>query len=52
MAPITRTSSTRQRDKIVAALAAIDADVVGLIEIENNDLADSTATPSSTWSTA
>jgi hypothetical protein len=25
----------RQRDKIVAALAAIDADVVGLIEIEN-----------------
>ena len=29
----------RQRDKIVAALAAIDADVFGLIEIENNDLA-------------
>ena len=27
---------TRQRDKIVAALTAIDADVVGLIEIENN----------------
>ncbi len=27
----------RQRTKIVAALAAIDADVVGLIEIENND---------------
>lgn len=27
---------TRQRDKIVAALAAIDADVVGLVEIENN----------------
>ncbi len=27
---------TRQRDKIIAALAAIDADVVGLIEIENN----------------
>ena len=26
---------TRQRDKIIAALAAIDADVVGLIEIEN-----------------
>lgn len=26
----------RQRDKIVAALAAIDADAVGLIEIENN----------------
>ena len=28
---------TRQRDKIVAALAAMDADVVGLIEIENTD---------------
>ena len=28
---------TRQRDKIVTALAAMDADVVGLIEIENND---------------
>jgi predicted extracellular nuclease len=27
---------TRQRDKIIAALVAIDADVVGLIEIENN----------------
>jgi uncharacterized protein len=27
---------TRQRDKIAAALAAMDADVVGLIEIENN----------------
>ncbi len=27
---------TRQRDKIVAAITAIDADVVGLIEIENN----------------
>jgi hypothetical protein len=26
----------RQRDKLVAALAAIDADVVGLIELENN----------------
>jgi predicted extracellular nuclease len=26
----------RQRDKIIAALAAIDADVVGLIEIENH----------------
>ncbi len=26
----------RQRDKIVAAITAIDADVVGLIEIENN----------------
>ena len=30
---------TRQRAKIIAALAAIDADVVGLIEIENNDAA-------------
>ncbi len=27
---------TRQKDKIVAALAAIDADVVGLMEIENH----------------
>ena len=27
---------TRQRDKIIAALATIDADVVGLIEIENH----------------
>ena len=27
---------TRQRTKIIAALTAIDADVVGLIEIENN----------------
>ncbi len=27
---------TRQRDKIIAALQAMDADVVGLIEIENN----------------
>jgi len=27
---------TRQRNKIIAALTAIDADVVGLIEIENN----------------
>jgi predicted extracellular nuclease len=27
---------TRQRDKIIAALATIDADVVGLIEIEND----------------
>jgi predicted extracellular nuclease/uncharacterized protein YjiK len=27
---------TRQRDKIVAALQAIDADIVGLIELENN----------------
>ena len=28
---------TRQRAKIIAALASIDADVVGLIEIENNE---------------
>jgi len=27
----------RQRDKIVAELAAVDADVVGLMEIQNND---------------
>ena len=27
---------TRQRDKIFSALAAIDADIVGLMEIENN----------------
>ena len=27
---------TRQRDKIIAALTEIDADVVGLLEIENN----------------
>ncbi len=27
----------RQEDKIVAALAELDADIVGLIEIENND---------------
>jgi predicted extracellular nuclease len=27
---------TRQRDKIIAAISAIDADVVGLIEIENH----------------
>ena len=26
----------QQRDKIVAALAAIDGDVVGMTEIENN----------------
>ncbi|MDP3135195.1 MAG: ExeM/NucH family extracellular endonuclease, partial [Burkholderiaceae bacterium] len=31
------TEFARQRDKIVAAIAAIDADVVGLMEIENND---------------
>jgi predicted extracellular nuclease len=30
------TEFTRQRDKIISALTAIDADVVGLLEIENN----------------
>ena len=30
------TEFTRQRDKIIAALKDIDADVVGLLEIENN----------------
>ncbi len=30
---------TRQRDKIIAALTAINADVVGLMEIENNSTA-------------
>ncbi|HEX9922357.1 MAG TPA: ExeM/NucH family extracellular endonuclease [Anaerolineae bacterium] len=30
------TEFTRQRDKIISALAAINADVVGLIEIENH----------------
>jgi len=30
------TEFTRQRDKIIAALTSIDADVVGLVEIENH----------------
>ncbi|HLF88423.1 MAG TPA: ExeM/NucH family extracellular endonuclease, partial [Anaerolineales bacterium] len=30
------TEFTRQRDKIIAALTAMDADIVGLIEIENH----------------
>ena len=30
---------TRQRDKIIAALSTINADVVGLLEIENNSAA-------------
>ena len=34
---------TRQRDKIIAALAEIDADVVGLLEIENHPSDVSTA---------
>ena len=32
----TATELTRQRDKIISALASIDGDVVGLIEIEND----------------
>jgi uncharacterized protein len=32
----------RQRDKIIAAITQINADVVGLIEIENQDLNDAT----------
>ncbi len=28
---------TRQRDKIIAALIAMNADIVGLVELENND---------------
>ena len=35
----TEAELVRQEDKIVAALAAIDADVFGLLEIENNDAA-------------
>lgn len=34
---------TRQRDKIIDALVAIDADIVGLIELENNGLGDGSA---------
>ena len=30
------TNSTRQRDKIVSAIVAMDADVIGLMEIENH----------------
>jgi predicted extracellular nuclease len=37
------TEFTRQRDKIISALTAIDADVVGLIEIENYPGDDPTA---------
>lgn len=32
----TASEFTRQRDKVIAALAAIDGDVVGLLEIEND----------------
>lgn len=31
---------TRQRDKIISALVAMDADVVGLVEVENNGSSD------------
>ena len=33
----TQAEFIRQEDKIVAALCALDADIIGLIEIENND---------------
>lgn len=33
----------RQRDKIVAAIVALDAEIVGLMEIENNGFGDSSA---------
>ncbi|MEM7735581.1 MAG: ExeM/NucH family extracellular endonuclease [Deinococcota bacterium] len=42
----------RQRDKIIAAIVAMDADIVGLIEIENNGGAGDTPTSSSTDQTA
>ena len=38
----------RQRTKILAAITAIDADVVGLMEIENNDEALQTSSTGST----
>jgi len=37
------TELQRQQDKLVSALAAIDADIVGLIEIENNGFGANTA---------
>ena len=37
------TEFTRQKQKIVAALAALDADVIGLIELENKDMAETEA---------
>ena len=42
----------RQRDKIIAAIVAMDADIVGLIEIENNGGAAETPRSSSTGQTA
>jgi predicted extracellular nuclease len=42
----------RQRAKIIAAIVAMDADIVGLIEIENNGGAGDTPTSSSTGQTA
>ena len=33
----------RQQDKIVAAINALDADVVGLMEIENSEVVDGVA---------
>ncbi|MER2600638.1 MAG: ExeM/NucH family extracellular endonuclease [Caldilineales bacterium] len=37
------TEFTRQRDKIIAAITTLDADVVGLMEIENDGYASSSA---------
>jgi len=42
----------RQRDKIIAAIVAMDADIVGLMEIENNGGAGETPSSSSTGQTA
>ncbi len=39
----TQTEFARQRDKILAALAALNADVLGLIEIENDGYDDASA---------
>ena len=33
--PTSRDEFTRQRDKLLAALAGLDADVIGLNELEN-----------------
>ncbi|MGC9395000.1 MAG: ExeM/NucH family extracellular endonuclease [Anaerolineae bacterium] len=37
------TEFTRQRDKIIAAMLMLDADVIGLMEIENDGYADETS---------
>ena len=37
MAPNTPAEFDRQRDKIIAAIGELDADVVGLMELENDD---------------